>query len=333
MRVALAYAGRLAESAAIRSLVDDRAAEVVTVTLDFGRGRRLEGVRDRARALGARRAHVIDQRERFAEHFVLPALAAGALGGGSATRLLALADAALAERLIEVASIEEVDAIAHAGDASSRLHRLLTARSLPVPVLALNQESPLASGALEAFRLARGLPADALDIEDRFDVWAADRRDHAGEHADEDPLRDPGEAHVDIAFARGVPAGLNGVSLAPYELITHLGTVASRHRLSAPQVLHAAQRAVTDAVLDAAALPDAARIASAVTAAYEGIIDRGDWFVPLRHALDAFCATLQEGATGTVRLRLQHGTHTTVDTQLGAALSPAGNPLSPTGNQ
>ncbi len=48
------------------------------MTLDFGQERELAVVRERALALGAVRAHVIDVREEFVRDFVLPALQAGA---------------------------------------------------------------------------------------------------------------------------------------------------------------------------------------------------------------------------------------------------------------
>ena len=52
------------------------------MTLDFGQGRELADVRERALALGAVRAHVIDVREEFVRDFMLPALQAGALEAG-----------------------------------------------------------------------------------------------------------------------------------------------------------------------------------------------------------------------------------------------------------
>ena len=48
-------------------------------TLDLGQGRQLDGVRERALASGAVRAHVIDAREDFARDVVLPALQAGVM--------------------------------------------------------------------------------------------------------------------------------------------------------------------------------------------------------------------------------------------------------------
>ena len=66
MRIVLAYSGSLDGSAAIQWLRERHAAEIVAVTLDLGQGRELEAVRDRALAIGAQRAHVLDARDAFA---------------------------------------------------------------------------------------------------------------------------------------------------------------------------------------------------------------------------------------------------------------------------
>jgi argininosuccinate synthase len=61
-RIALAYSGGLDTSVAIRWLSEKYSAEIIAVTLDLGQGEELTNVRERALALGAVRAHVIDAR-------------------------------------------------------------------------------------------------------------------------------------------------------------------------------------------------------------------------------------------------------------------------------
>ena len=82
-----AYSGGLDTSVAIRWLAEKYDAEIIAVTLDLGQGQELTDVRERALAVGAVRAHVIDAREEFARDYVLPALQAardlrGALPAG-----------------------------------------------------------------------------------------------------------------------------------------------------------------------------------------------------------------------------------------------------------
>lgn len=63
MRIVLAYSGSLDDAAAIQWLRERHTAEIVAVTLDLGQGRELEAVRDRALAIGAQRAYVLDARD------------------------------------------------------------------------------------------------------------------------------------------------------------------------------------------------------------------------------------------------------------------------------
>lgn len=81
-RIILGYSGSAESTSAIRTLVEQDRAEVVTLTVDVGQGGELQQVRDRALTAGAARAHVIDAREEFARDHALPALQAGVPAGG-----------------------------------------------------------------------------------------------------------------------------------------------------------------------------------------------------------------------------------------------------------
>ena len=106
MRIVLAYTGSLEGSVAIPWLRERHHAEIVAVTLDLGQGRALEAIRDRALALGAQRAHVLDTREVFARDFIVPALRADALHDGRVPMALALSRPLIAQKLVEIAGIE-----------------------------------------------------------------------------------------------------------------------------------------------------------------------------------------------------------------------------------
>jgi len=70
-RIVIACSGSPESLAAIPRLASEFDAEVVTVTLDIGQARELEGVRQAALAAGAVRAHVLDAREEFARHCIV----------------------------------------------------------------------------------------------------------------------------------------------------------------------------------------------------------------------------------------------------------------------
>src|SRR5947208_12213049 len=67
-KVVLAYSGGLDTSVAIRWL-QDRGMDVVTLTIDVGQPGDLDGIREKARRLGAK-THVVDACREFSEQFV-----------------------------------------------------------------------------------------------------------------------------------------------------------------------------------------------------------------------------------------------------------------------
>lgn len=105
-RIVLAYSGGLDTSVAIPWLAETYRADVVAVTVDLGQGQPLDAVRERAMAVGAARAHVIDGREEFARDFILPALRAGAIYEGRYPLATALGRPLIAKQLVEIAHIE-----------------------------------------------------------------------------------------------------------------------------------------------------------------------------------------------------------------------------------
>ncbi len=119
-RIVLAYSGGLDTSVAIPWLKEHHHAEIVAVTMDLGQGRELEAIRDRALAVGAARAHVLDLREEFARHFILPALKADALYDDRSPMSAALARPLIAQKLVEIAGIEHAQAVAHGGGRAAR---------------------------------------------------------------------------------------------------------------------------------------------------------------------------------------------------------------------
>ena len=102
-RIVLAYSGGLDTSIAIAWLAERYQAEVIAVTLDVGQGRELTDVRERALAVGALRAHVLDVREVFARDYILPALQAGALYEDRYPLATALSRPLIARTLVEIA--------------------------------------------------------------------------------------------------------------------------------------------------------------------------------------------------------------------------------------
>lgn len=345
-RIVLAYSGSPDGSLSIPWLQSTYQAEVVTVTVDLGQGRILEAVRDRALSLGAVRAHVVDRREEFARDFVLPSLAADALSEDGAPMTAALGRPLLAKTLVEIAESEKATAIAHTGArARGTVDVLLRARRPKLKIVAPRREWTWSeSERLEAAR-RQGIALDLEPCAADTNVWG--RTIHCPAELGEpsagiftltrDPERCPDEpAHVELTFERGVPTAVNRVVLPLSDLLSSLTTLAGAHGVGrsaggqragssdrvlreapAAVLLHAAHRELRRAT----ATKDLDQFSSTVSVAYAGIIEGGQWFSPLRAALDAYVGVTQERATGAVRFRIHKGTYTILDRTVASAAS------------
>jgi len=303
--IVLAYSGSATTTAAIPWLSEQRAADVVTVTLDLGQGQELEAVRDRAIAAGAVRAHVLDVREEFAREHVLPSLQAGATDAAGHPLIAALPIPLIARKLVDIASIEQARVVAHGSLGGEGVNPLQMAiQTLGPSLVTVVPPRPAASEGILANLWGRGVVVSEADgVRDGM---------APGDAAE--------AAFVDVSFERGVPVGLNGVTLPLVDLITSLTTLARRHRIGhfvhhgpaavrwtceapAAVALHLAHRELQSTVTP----PDLLAVYESLRLPYAGAVERGLWFTPLREALQAFVNNVEERVTGSVRLRLFSG--------------------------
>src|SRR5256886_7779387 len=113
-RVLLLYSGGLDTSVMLKWIQDEYEAEVVALTVNLGQpGEDFEVVKGKAIQLGALDCVVVDAREEFAEHYVLPAIKANALYGGGYPLFTALGRPLIAKLAVEAARRSGCDTIAH----------------------------------------------------------------------------------------------------------------------------------------------------------------------------------------------------------------------------
>src|SRR5918912_1125885 len=113
-RVLLLYSGGLDTSVMLKWIQDEYEAEIVALTINLGQpDEDFEVVRGKALDLGALDCIVIDAREEFAEHYVLPAIKANALYGGGYPLFTALGRPLIAKLAVEHARAAGCDTIAH----------------------------------------------------------------------------------------------------------------------------------------------------------------------------------------------------------------------------
>jgi argininosuccinate synthase len=339
-RIVLAYSGGLDTSVAIPWMAERYDAEIIAVTMDLGQGRELEEVRDRALATGAVRAHVLDLREEFARDYALRALKAGALYEDRSPMAAPLGRPLIAQKLVEIAALEQATAVAHGSTATGhdqvRLDAATRALNPSLKIIAPARVWSMTRAEEIEYARARGIPAPVPGRHPcRTDTNLWGRSIECG--ALEDPWQEPPEdvysltrspaecpddpASVELAFECGVPTAINGVAMPLVELIASLAMIAGGHGVGridmvenrlpgvksrevyeapAAVVLHAAHRELQKLVT----AQDLDRVARLVSLRYADLVYNGLWFTPLREALDAFVEKVQERVTGAVRLKL-----------------------------
>jgi argininosuccinate synthase len=342
-RIVLAYSGGLDTSVAIRWLAEKFDAEIIAVTLDLGQGQELTDVRERALAVGAVRAHVIDARDEFARDYVLPALQARAIYEERYLLASALGRPLIAKHLVAIARMEGAGAVAHGCtgkdndqvglDVSVRaldpaLELIAPARlwnmsrsdeieyarvhNIPVPVTIASPYS------VDSNLWGRSIECGVLE-----DPWAEPPDEiytltRSPQHCPDEP------AYIEIDFDRGVPVRANGIDMPLTELIESLETIAGAHGVGridmienrlmgiksreiyeapAAVVLHAAHSELEKLVIPR----DLERIKHELGRAYADAVYNGLWFSQTRDAIDAFVGAIQPRVSGTVRLKLFKG--------------------------
>lgn len=293
-RIVLAYSGGPRSSVAIPWLLEAHKDDVVAVTVDLGQRVVLEGVRHRALAGGASRAHVLDRREAYARRFLLPVIQSGAaarsLGRDDHAAVAeALGRPLIAQALVEIAHIEGAHTVAHAATGPKDGARIAAAvatldRTLRVVAVTADWPFGVEGEAFQAYANTHGM--SVID-----DAVAA--RPTAAE-----------PVSVTLTFRAGVPVAVNGVAMDLIELPDSLETIAAAQGVGGLVVLAEAHGALQRRVQP----PALAASMNAKRAEYAALVDTGRWFTPEREAIDAAMAALQADVTGEARLTLLNGT-------------------------
>lgn len=340
-RVVLAFSGGLDTSVMVKWL-QDRGYEVVTMTVDIGQGADLEGIVEKARSLGAAESVVIDGRETFVEHFVIPALQANALYEGQYPLATALGRPLISKYLVDVAREHGATTVAHGctGKGNDQVRFEITARILgpELSVIAPAREWGMCRDEELAYAERHGIPISVgrklYSIDQN--VWG--RSVEAG--ALEDPWQEPPSdafewtvdvadaptesAYVTVGFEKGRPQRLDGQTLSSLEIIERLNSlggaygigridhvenrlvgIKTREVYEAPAavMLHMAHSALETLTLS----KEQARFKSVVSQYYADLIYNGQWFSAFHRDLLHYLGGNQRLVSGDVRLRLSAG--------------------------
>lgn len=345
MKIVVAYSGGLDTSVMVRWLMEKFDAEIITVTGDLGQKKELAGLEEKARSTGASRVYIKDLREEFVREFAFRALKAGALYEGVYAMATSLGRPLLSKLLVEVAEREGADAIAHGctgkGNDQVRFEVSVAALAPHLKVIAPLREWEFRSREEEIeYAHAHAIPitathANPYSIDEN--IWGTSIECGILEDPMVEPPPDvfqrtvaPEDApntprYVSIMFEQGIPAGLDGHSIAPVTLVDRLNSIGGEHGIGridlvenrlvgiksreiyeapAATILHFAHRELERLTLEKQVFHTKSQLA----AEYANLIYNGLWYSPLRPALDAFVDETQKAVSGSVTVKLFKGT-------------------------
>ncbi|MDW8408363.1 MAG: argininosuccinate synthase [Anaerolineae bacterium] len=343
-KVVLAYSGGLDTACAVPWLRENYGCEVICFVADVGQGGDFEAIKRRAIASGASACIVEDLREEFANEYLFPLIQSGAIYEGKYLLGASIVRPLIAKHQVDLAARLGADAVAHAatgkGNDQVRFELSYMALNPRLKVIAPWREWHI-RGRDDAIAYAQ---AHNIPISHSLErIYSGDRslwhKSTEGGSL-EDPWREPDPdlysmtvapeqapdqpEYVEIEFLCGMPKKVNGRSMGGAELIATLNQIGARHGVGRVDlvenrlvgiksrgvyetpggtILRAAHQGLEELTLDRETL----HFKQVVALRFAELIYNGQWFTPLRDAIQAFVTVTQRDVTGTARVKLYKG--------------------------
>ncbi|MDH6217034.1 argininosuccinate synthase [Streptomyces pseudovenezuelae] len=342
-RVVLAYSGGLDTSVAIGWIAEETGAEVIAVAVDVGQGGEdLDVIRKRALACGAVEAEVADAKDEFAEEYCLPAIKANALYMDRYPLVSALSRPTIVKHLVAAAHKHGATTVAHGctgkGNDQVRFEAGIVALApdlkciAPVRDYAMTRDKaiafcedknlPIATTKKSPYSIDQNVFGRAVETGFLEDIWNAPIEDIYEYTQNPAVQRDADE--VVITFKAGVPVALDGKPVTVLQAIQQLNEragaqgigridmvedrlvgIKSREVYEAPGAiaLITAHQELENVTVER----ELARYKRQVEQRWGELVYDGQWFSPLKRALDGFIDEASQHVNGDVRLTLHGG--------------------------
>ncbi|HWN98987.1 MAG TPA: argininosuccinate synthase [Blastocatellia bacterium] len=343
-KVVLAYSGGLDTSVILRWLKETYNAEVICFAADVGQAEELGGLEEKALATGASKLYVEDLRDEFVRDFVFTALKANAVYEGVYLMGTSLARPLIAKKQIEIARKEGARAVAHGatGKGNDQVRFELTYYALEpsIKVIAPWREwdfksrsdliayaerfkIPITATKEKPYSMDRNLMHVSYEGGILEDPWAEPPPEIFILTRSPEAAPDKAE-YIEIFFEAGVPAAVDGETLAPANLLDRLNRIGGQHGIGridlvenrfvgmksrgvyetpGVTILQAAHRAVESLTLDR----EVAHLKDGLNSRIAEMIYYGFWYTPEFEAIRVFIDETQKNVTGTARLKLYKG--------------------------
>ncbi len=321
--------------------------EVIAVSGDVGQGTELDGLEEKALKTGASKLYIEDLNKEFVEDYIYPTVRAGAVYEGDYLLGTSFARPAIAKRIVEIAKAEGADAICHGctgkgndqvrfeltikafapdmqiiapwriWDFKSREDEIEYAESHNIP-LKINRETNYSKD-----KNLWHLSHEGLDLEDpanepQYNKPGFLEMGVSPEMAPDKPT------YVTISFEKGNAVAIDGEKMEPVAIVKKLNELGGANGIGLADlvenrlvgmksrgvyetpggtILYRAHQVLETITLDR----DTQHYKELVANRYAELVYFGQWFTPLREALQAFVDKTQETVTGDVKLKLYKG--------------------------
>lgn len=345
-KVVLAYSGGLDTSIMIKWLKDNYNCEVIAFCGNVGQGKETIGLKERALAAGASKAYIEDLTKEFVEDYIWPTLKAGAIYESKYLLGTSFARPLIAKRQVEIALAEGADAVAHGatgkGNDQVRFELTFMALAPELTIIAPWKDSKWTINSreeaidyAEEHQIPLTITKEKIYSEDA-NIWHISHEGAELENPANEPLdkvytlsktieQAPDKpTYVEIEFNKGIPVALDGKKMASVELLTKLNELGAENAIGqidivenrlvgmksrgvyetpGGTILYEAHDILEQLTLDKETYHQKQILAHK----YADLVYNGQWFTPLREALDAFVDKTQIVVNGIVKVKLYKG--------------------------
>jgi argininosuccinate synthase len=321
--------------------------KLVAFAAELGQGDELKGIEDKAYKSGADEVVIMDLRQEFAEKYCFPMLRAHAVYEQDYLLGTSIARPLIAAKQVEVALQTNADAVGHGatGKGNDQVRFELTYMALAPqlkiiapwkdPTFELRDRESAIDYA-QKHNVPIPVSKEKIYSQDR-NLWHISHEGAEIEHPEKEPNwakcltmtvppeKAPNESEVvEIGFEAGTPVSVNGRKLAAHELIAELNKIGGRHGVGVAllvenrligmksrgvyetpggTILYEAHKALEQICIER----DTAHYKQQIALRYAELVYNGQWFHPLREALQTFIDHTNAAVTGSAKVRLFKG--------------------------
>ena len=344
-KVVLAYSGGLDTSIIIPWLKENYDLEVIACCVNVGQDDDMEEVRKKAYESGATKIYIEDKREEFVKDYAFRALKAGAIYENKYLLGTSFARPLMAKTLVEIAHKEGAKYICHGctgkGNDQVRFETGVASFDPTIKIIAPwriwdinSREDAIDYAEKKGIKLT--VTKEKIYSRDQ-NLWHISHEGGDIEHLENEhneevlymmvtpPEKAKDEAtYVDITFEKGWPVKVNGEALSPATLLQKLNKIAGENGVGVADIVEnrivgmksrgiyetPGGTLLMESLMELETIifdKDTLNFKKLVSQKYAEIAYNGQWFTPIKYALDAFVDSIDEDLTGTIKLKLYKG--------------------------